>query len=386
MTLTFKANEAARLLKNIMKIIPSVLPTTMTECVLIEQKANGKITLRCTSTEQQLEGELPYIKVESPNNIVVNVRQLNIILAALGEKEVTLTEDSNTITLSWKNGHSTISKFDPNDFPMFKEGDMKPLFVASNKDITVSLTKAMQFTDTDKNRPVMLGVNLHIEGENINIVATDAKKIFRRGITMVSGTIINDCSIIIPKQAAEIIKSYLSENTDGLAYVYSTNEDKTTIVVSEQYRHVFSNIEGVYPNWQNVLNKEVSNKVIVDRKEFLECVKRIGGVNQKPNVAINDLITIKITEDTIILKCENTDANMQAEEIIACKYDDDDLIFGMSCERLSCALSSIATDKVALYAGANEQSISHILPIDEDKTKEDITIALAKFAIKEQNV
>ena len=101
-------------------------------------------------------------------------------------------------------------------------------------------------------------------------------------------------------------------------------------------------IEGNYPNYNAVIPENNPNKVLVDRIELLNGIKRVA-VCSNPTT---NLIRMDIEANKIALTAQDIDFSVSANETISCSYDGQMISIGFKSTFLVEILSNMETPTV----------------------------------------
>ena len=216
-------------------------------------------------------------------------------------------------------------------------------------------------TGNDDLRPVMSGVYCEIGTEDITFVATDAHKLVRYKRTDVKSE--EPASIILPKKPLNQLKNILPED-EKVKLEY----DKTNAYF--EFRNVSlicRLIEGKYPNYEAVIPQENPNKLVVDRSQFINAIKRVSlYANQSTNQ-----LRVKVGGQELTLSAEDLDFSNEAKERLSCSYEGDDLEIGFNSRFILEMLNNLDSEQVSLEMSAPNRA-GILLPVDNENKDEDI--------------
>jgi len=190
---------------------------------------------------------------------------------------------------------------------------------------------------TDELRLAMTGVKMECAGDTLSFVATDAHKLVlhkQGGISVPAAA-----GFIVPRKALNLLKATLPG-------------DETPVKVDYNNTHVafsFRDLELVcrlidqkYPDYQAVIPKESTNRLVIKRTEFLSSLRRISIYSSKSTYQVR--LSIKGSE--LQLSAEDPDFANQATETISCDYNGADLEIGFNARFLVEMLSTLSGDEV----------------------------------------
>ncbi len=243
------------------------------------------------------------------------------------------------IKLSWKSGSLSIPGANPVSYPQLHAiGDESHKATLDATLLSSGLNKTIYATADDELRPAMNGVFINFEEEMITFVATDAHKLVKYSAQVENGF---TSSFILPKRPANLLKNLLLKEADTVEIQF---DSKSVMIQLSSYTMVCRLIEGNYPNYNAVIPSNNPNKVLVDRVEFLNSIKRVA-VCSNPTT---NLIRLEIGEDTINLTAQDLDFSVSANESVCCSYDGGAMSIGFKSTFLVEILSNTETPTVVV--------------------------------------
>ena len=148
-------------------------------------------------------------------------------------------------------------------------------------------------------------------------------------------------SFILPKKPSSLLRSILLKEENAVKVAF----DKKNVVFNLSGSTLVCRlIEGVYPNYNAVIPAANPNKVIVDRAELLNAIKRVAVCS---NQATN-LVEFNIAANSINLATKDLDFSYSAQETVMCAYEGSPITIGFKSTFLVDILSNIETPSVVI--------------------------------------
>ncbi|MDE5708470.1 MAG: DNA polymerase III subunit beta, partial [Alistipes sp.] len=148
-----------------------------------------------------------------------------------------------------------------------------------------------------------------------------------------------NASFILPKKPANLLKSVLLKEDDAIEVTFDSKNAQCKL---KSHTLVCRLIEGNYPNYGAVIPENNPNKVLVDRIELLNGIKRVA-VCSNPTT---NLIRMDITNNKIALTAQDIDFSVSANETISCSYDGSEISIGFKSTFMVEILSNMETPTV----------------------------------------
>ena len=155
-----------------------------------------------------------------------------------------------------------------------------------------------------------------------------------------------------------------------------TFDAKNVTFALKNFKLVCRLIEGNYPNYNAVIPTANTNKVLDDRVEFLNGIKRVA-VCSNPTT---NLIRMDISDNKVNLTAQDIDFSVSANETISCSYEGQNVTIGFKSTFLFEILSYIDTPTVVVEL-ADSTRAGVFKPVYDDKHAGDVLMLLMPMMI-----
>ncbi len=355
------------------KVISSKNSLPILDYFLFEAKGD-ELRVTASDLETTLTGSIKPERIEKEGVIAAPVKLLLDSLKEFSEQPLTFEADENKweIKMSWKSGSITLPGTSGLSYPA------APALVDDRQELEfdpeVLLTgigKSLFATADDELRPVMNGVFIDIAPDHTTFVATDAHKLVKYTVDVESGA--TAASFILPKKPANLLRNILVKEGDKIKVGFDAKNVMFTLRNSTLICRL---IEGNYPNYNAVIPSNNPNKVIADRMEFLNAIKRVAVCS---NQATN-LIKLEISNNLINLTAQDLDYSYSANESLPCSYEGDQISIGFKSTFLVEILANIETPSVLVELADSTRS-GVFKPLYDDKQSSSTLIILMPMLI-----
>jgi len=218
------------------------------------------------------------------------------------------------------------------------------------------INKTIFATADDELRPVMNGIYINLAPGALTFVGTDAHKLVKYESETANEV---TASFILPKKPANLLKSVLLKEDDAIEMSF---DSKNALFKLKSHTLVCRLIEGNYPNYNAVIPANNPNKVLVDRVELVNGIKRVA-VCSNPTT---NLIRMDIGDNRINLTAQDIDFSVSANETISCSYDGEEITIGFKSTFLVEILSNMDTPTVVIEL-ADSTRAGVFKPVYDDK-------------------
>ena len=358
MKFTVSSSALLSLLATTGKVISNKNTLPILDFFLMEL-SGSELKVTASDLETTLVGSLTVDNVESEGMIAAPVKQMLDSLKEFPELPLTIeVNDKNwEITINWKSGSLSIPGANAVSYPAV------PQLQAERKELTLpvdllvnGINKTIFATADDELRPVMNGVYMNLQPASLTFVGTDAHKLVKYEAECEQEVA---ASFILPKKPANLLKTVLLKEDDDIRVSFDSKNARFEL---KNHTLVCRLIEGNYPNYNAVIPAANPNKLLVDRIELVNGIKRVA-VCSNPTT---NLIRMDIADNKITLTAQDIDFSMSANETISASYDGQPISIGFKSTFLVEILSNVDTPTVLIEL-ADSTRAGVFKPVYDDK-------------------
>ena len=324
------------------KVISNKNTLPILDYFLMELKGD-ELRVTTSDLETTLVGSIRVDGVESEGTIAAPAKLMLDSLKEFAEMPLTIeVNDQNwEIRLSWKSGSLSIPGASAVSYPAI------PALSADCKELTLDVDVLVN------------GINKTIfatADDELTFVGTDAHKLVKYEVETANEVA---SSFILPKKPANLLKSVLLKEEDAIKVSF---DSKNAMFQLKNHTLVCRLIEGNYPNYNAVIPTANPNKVLVDRIELVNGIKRVA-VCSNPTT---NLIRMDIADNRINLTAQDIDFSVSANETISCSYEGQNITIGFKSTFLVEILSNIDTPTIVIEL-ADSTRAGVFKPVYDDK-------------------
>jgi DNA polymerase-3 subunit beta len=300
---------------------------------------NGEARLRATDMELGLDVEL-HGEVEGPGSIVLPGRLLVEVTRSLPEGSVSLAlrEAERDIEISAGSSRFHLRTLSADDFPRFPETEGDPVELPAAP-LRETINRVARAASRDEARPVLTGVLVTVEGDEMTMVATDSYRLAVK-TTKLETTVPERLEANVPARALRELARLIEAGGDDSLRVWLTRNQAIFRVgqVSLSSRL----IDGQFPNHSQLLPESYEHEVRLPRTELLEVTRRVSQLAQR-----NAALRLSFSEGELVVSAETPDLG-DAREALPAPYSGELLEIGFNPEFVRDGLESIDSDEVVL--------------------------------------
>jgi DNA polymerase-3 subunit beta len=249
-------------------------------------------------------------KIEEGGEVSVPARVFSELVSNLPKDTITLAAEKESLKVLAPGFNSTILGMNPSDFPKVSGflGKKKKITL-SQKDFAESLSRVLFSTSMDETRPILTGVLFIFEGKHLSLVSTDGFRLSRKTFSIKTGE--EKRRVTVPKGVLSEISRAASEDRDVL---FSLHEEEKLVFFEADDTLLTSRVlEGEYPDFEKIIPKNSTTKILLDKEEMLRAVK-LASIFARESA---NIVKIKLLEDAVVFLAESGSAGSQETKIDA---------------------------------------------------------------------
>jgi DNA polymerase III subunit beta len=340
--------------QDVMKAVTSRTTIPILTGIKIVATMDG-VTLTGSDSDISIESFIP--KEEDGDEIVEIKQSGAIVLQAKFFSEIVKKLPTDAVEIEVLNHLQTVIRSGKSEFNLngldAEEYPHLPLIEENNKfHIETDLLKAMIrqtvfAVSTSETRPILTGVNLKIENNELTCIATDSHRLALRKAKI--DTENNESyNVVIPGKSLNELSKIIDDTNDLIDIVITENQ----VLFKAKHLLFFSRLlEGNYPDTSRLIPNESKTDVIVKTKEFLQAIDRASLLAREGK---NNVVKFSTIEDGVIEISSNTpEVGKVIEEIQTQSVEGEELKISFSAKYMMDALKALeGTDIKVSFTGA----------------------------------
>jgi DNA polymerase III subunit beta len=305
-------------------------------------KAEGK-KLHFSATN--LEIAISYFvdaDVRAEGSITIPAKLITSYVSFLSDEKVELSiGDGMTLLIQSSTSTTKIKGISADEFPLIPKVDAEHSFSIGTSDLDAAVSETVFAASTNISRPVLSGVYLSVDGNQLKMVSTDSYRLAERKMTL-DKKIDGKFTCIIPaKTVAEIGRVTNRSEAKEVKIDVSKNQVLFKIGSVELVSRL---IEGKFPDYQRIIPKEGKTKIEVSVEDLSLVLKRVS-LFAKEN---NNSVRLGATNDgKLLVSTEETKIGEEKAEV-AVKVDGDNNKISLNSQYMLDVLTYITDEKVIL--------------------------------------
>ena len=305
--------------------------------------------------------------IEETGCLIIYGKSLLEIVRKLPNDDI-LIENFEMSEVSFKTANAiyNFNCFPIEDFPKINLEEVKnPINVLSNS-FKELINKTSFACSLQESRPLLTGVNIKIQGDQFECVATDSYRLAKVTYTLdkISEENIN---IVIPAKNINEFVKIINDNTDIEMHVFRNK----VIFKFDNIIYQTSLLNGKYPNTDNSIAKEFQYILKTNLKDFYNTLDRASLLTQSKD---KNIIDMEIKGNDIVIKASSLEMGKVEEKMTVENQTNNNLKISFSAKYMLEALKMFDAEEIHILLNGevnpiilkeidNENIIQLILPM-----------------------
>lgn len=305
--------------------------------------------------------------IEETGCCVVFGKSLLELIKKLPETDILIENfENNEMSFKTENGIYNFNCFMVEDFPNIQLDEVKNPIIFNSLKLKDIINKTSFACSLQESRPLLTGVNIKIQGDLFECVATDSYRLSKVTLKL-KNTYEDNINFVIPARNINELSKIINDERDIEIHAFSNK------VIFKIGNIIFQSslLNGNYPNTDNSIAKEFQYKVKVDLRNFYNTLDRAALITQSKD---KNIIDAEINEDNIIIKASSLDMGKVEEKVKIENETNNSLKISFSAKYMLDALKMFESDKIYILLNGevspiilkesdNDELIELVLPM-----------------------
>jgi DNA polymerase-3 subunit beta len=327
MELQIGTDEFGRALYRAQGIVEKKSTMPILASVLLEASEDGKLRVSAFDLEIGVQTTHP-AEVHKPGSVALKHKELYDIVRSLPDRTAVLKREANNrVKLTSGAAEFNIVGQPAEDYPPFPRVE-KVSFVTVEPATLLEMIEKTQFAiSADETRHNLNGVYFETSEGAVRMVATDGHRLslVQRKL---EGQFNLKRGVIVPRKGLFELRRLLSEDATGVCELGFT--ETSGVFRRGDVTMIMRLIDGIFPDYMQVIPKEADRTVTVDRPRLLETLKRMSLLSSDRST---NAVRFELQEGSLRVTSQNPDLG-DAREDIPVAYNGTPLQIGFNARYL----------------------------------------------------
>ena len=300
-----------------------------------------ELTLSSFDYEVSANSEVP-AQVEEDGEVLVSGRLLADISKSLPNQPVHMVLEGQKVSLTCGSSHFTLAVMPLEEYPLLPaqpevRGSVdSQVFTQAVQQVSIAASR-------DDTLPLLTGVRIEIEGENMTLLATDRYRLAMRELTWEpTDTSDSEAALVKARILTDVAKSMTSGAKVDIGLSRESQPGASSLIgFSAGGRRTTSTLmDGDYPPVRRLFPDNTTIQAVCERHTLLEAVKRVSLVAERKTS-----VRLAFSEGQVVLEAGQGD-NAQASEALEAQLFGEEIATAFNPQFLIDGLTVADTDYV----------------------------------------
>lgn len=361
MKFTIEKNILLENLNNVTKAISIKNVIPVLNGIKFELNADG-LYLTASDTDLTIKSFIKrdkIKKVESEGSIVIQSKYINEIIRKLPDENIDIEViDGLKVLIKAKNSQFNLNCLKVEDYPQIKlEYQKDPIKIKGNLFKTI-IKQTVFAISTQESRPLLTGINFKLQGNIMEITATDSYRLAKKTITL-NEFIKDEINITIP-----------GSNISELDKIINDDENVEMHIFSNKILFIYKNItfqsnllSGTYPNTNNLIPDNFAIIFNTNYVDFYSAVDRASLLTQNKE---KNIVKMETKNNELIISSYASEIGRVEESISIEKNEGENVGISFSAKYMMDALKTL--DDTELVVLLNSEIKPIVIKSAKDET------------------
>ncbi len=208
-------------------------------------------------------------KIEDEGSLTVPARLFAEFVASLPHGKIDLQGTETSLTVKTPHYESKINGISADEFPSVPQMTGDAVLQIDSATLREALAQVVVAASVDEARPVLAGVLMFIEEQQLYLAATDSYRLAEKRLDLETAPV-SDLKVIVPVRTMQELIRLLSEAEGDVEFYLDENQIMFRVGEVELVSRL---IEGQFPPYQQVIPKQATTSFDIDTAEFARITK-----------------------------------------------------------------------------------------------------------------
>lgn len=260
-------------------------------------------------------------KIEEEGSYTVDSKIISDYVSLLPNKKIDIESSENELSIKSENYKTSIKGMVADDFPVIPQVEKNGHYKIKIDDFKKALGQVVFAVSNSETRAELTGVLFKFTKDKLTLASTDSYRLAERKIKVKSeGELPGERSIIIPAKTLQEVTRILSvvknENfeTQGSEIVFYAGENQILINIANT-ELVSRLVEGLYPDYEQIIPEKHETTVIINRTEFIRAIKAASIFSKSGSNDIN--LDFPLGKNQVIISSTSSQSGDNVTELDA---------------------------------------------------------------------
>ena len=361
MKLTINKNILLENLTNVVKAISPKNIIPILNGIMFELTDEGLYLLASDSdlTIKSFIDKEKISKIEQTGTIIIQSKYIIDIIRKMPNDEINIEViDGLKIRIFTETSQYNLNCLNSSDYPRITLEDAKTPISISSELIKKMIKQTIFAVSIQESRPLLTGINIKINGNVLECVATDSYRLAKKTI-MLENVYPENIDIVIPGKNVQELDKILGEDGNVEMHLF-TNK------VLFKYKNIIFQtnlLSGTYPNVNNLIPNDFEIIINTNLNDYYSSIDRAALLTQSKD---KNIVRMQTKDSILNISSYSSEIGKVEDQVTISKNTDKDIAISFSAKYMMEALRALTDEELLILL--NNDSSPIILKSLKDET------------------
>lgn len=360
MKFTIDKNIFLEALYNVTKALSQKITIPVLNGIVIEANSDG-IELLASDSELTIKVKIDKKEIkhiESEGKLIIQSRYILDIVRKMPSDIINLESSSNnTVKIYTDTNEFLLNCYNLSDYPNITI-DKSANVVSLNSELLRTIINQTSYAmSTQEVRPILTGLNLKINGDILECIATDSYRLAKK-VVKLNSPVEDSINVVLPGKSVNELVSILKEDDEVNIHIFSNK----VLFVFKNIMLQTTLLNGTYPDTTNYIPKEFAYMINLNLKEFYDAIDRASIITVSKD---KNIVKICIDDKKMTILGNSAENGKTKEELNIESNNKNRLDISFSSKYMMDALKVLDTTNIILQINGDDKPII-INAVDDD--------------------
>ncbi len=359
MKFTIDKNILLEALNNVIKALSQKITIPVLNGIVVEVNENGlellasdsELTIKVTIDKKQI------INIEQTGKLIIQSRYILDIIRKMPSDIIYFESKDNNVKIYSDTNEFVLNCYNISDYPNITIDTSSNVIHLESAMLREIINQTSYAMSTQEVRPLLTGLNIKINGDILECIATDSYRLAKKVIKL-SAPIEESINIVIPGKSVNELVSILKDEDTVDIHLF------TNKILFTYHNIMFQStlLNGTYPDTTNYIPKDFSYMINLNLKEYYDAIDRASIITVSKD---KNIVKMNIDNKKMTIYGSSAESGKTKEELVIECNNKEKLDISFSSKYMMDALKVLNTNNIILQINGDDKPII-INAVDDD--------------------
>ena len=316
----------------------------LTENGLSLLASDSELTIKINIDEKDIKN------IEKCGSMIIQSKYILEIIRKMPSDIISFESvDSSKIKIYTDNNEYNLNCYDISDYPHISLEESKDPITINASKLKNIINETSYAVSTQEVRPLLTGINLKINGDMLECIATDSYRLAKKNVKL--DTFANVAvNVVIPGKSINEFEKMINDDEEIVMHIFNNK-------ILFQYKNIqfqTNLLSGTYPDTNHFIPTEFAYIINLDLRSFNDAVDRASLLAQSKD---KNIVRVTISDKLMIISSSASEIGKTEEKLnIECS-NKEKLEVAFSSRYMLEALKVIKDDNILLLINSDDKPI-----------------------------